>query len=102
MGVFFKKFSLSTRSSDLKINLSGRKKSFITDEWTSVKIFTAVLVLSVHHVSSSYNYLFQKDEVYLNLVLCYVPETVYRVTRHYNKSKQYIPYLYVKVKFYGR
>ena len=41
---------------------------------------------------------FQKDEVYLNLVLEYVPETVYRVARHYSKSKQTIPILYIKVR----
>ncbi|XP_022108540.1 glycogen synthase kinase-3 beta-like [Acanthaster planci] len=39
----------------------------------------------------------QRDEVYLNLVLEYVPETVYRVARHYSKNKQTIPILYVKV-----
>ena len=39
----------------------------------------------------------KKDEVYLNLVLEYVPETVYRVARHYSKSKQTIPILYIKV-----
>ena len=39
----------------------------------------------------------QKDEVYLNLVLEYIPETVYRVARHYSKSKQTIPILYIKV-----
>ena len=39
----------------------------------------------------------QKDEVYLNLVLEYVPETVYRVARHYSKNKQTIPILYIKV-----
>ena len=39
----------------------------------------------------------QKDEVYLNLVLDYVPETVYRVSRHYSKAKQTIPIIYVKV-----
>lgn len=39
----------------------------------------------------------QKDEVYLNLVLDFVPETVYRVARHFNKSKTTIPIIYVKV-----
>ena len=39
----------------------------------------------------------QKDEVYLNLVLDYVPETVYRVARHFNKAKTIIPIIYVKV-----
>jgi len=40
----------------------------------------------------------QKDEVYLNLVLEYVPETVYRVSRHFSKAKANIPIFYVKVK----
>lgn len=40
---------------------------------------------------------FQKDEVYLNLVLEFIPETVYRVARHYCKSKQTIPMLFIKV-----
>ena len=38
-----------------------------------------------------------KDEVYLNLLLEFIPETVYRVARHYNKQKQQIPLIYVKV-----
>lgn len=40
---------------------------------------------------------FQKDEVYLNLVLDYVPETVYRVARHYSRAKQTLPMIFVKV-----
>jgi len=39
----------------------------------------------------------QKDEVYLNLVLEYVPETVYRVARNCSKSKQTLPPLLIKV-----
>lgn len=37
------------------------------------------------------------DELYLNLVLEYVPETVYGVARQYQKSKQALPIIYVKV-----
>lgn len=37
--------------------------------------------------------------MYLNLVLDFVPETVYRVARHFNKAKTIIPIIYVKVKF---
>jgi len=45
-----------------------------------------------------YNFLsLQKDEVYLNLVLEYVPETVYRVARNYSKNKQTLPPLLIKV-----
>uniref|UniRef100_A0A1A8GUY9 [tau protein] kinase n=1 Tax=Nothobranchius korthausae TaxID=1143690 RepID=A0A1A8GUY9_9TELE len=42
----------------------------------------------------------KKDEVYLNLVLDFVPETVYRVARHFNKAKTSIPFIYVKVYMY--
>ncbi|XP_055331167.1 glycogen synthase kinase-3-like isoform X2 [Paramacrobiotus metropolitanus] len=41
-----------------------------------------------------------KDEVYLNLLLEFIPETVYRVARHYNKQKQQIPIIYVKLYMY--
>ncbi|RMC07663.1 hypothetical protein DUI87_17140 [Hirundo rustica rustica] len=41
-----------------------------------------------------------KDEVYLNLVLDYVPETVYRVARHYSRAKQTLPMIYVKLYMY--
>ena len=40
------------------------------------------------------------DELYLNLVLEYVPETVYRVARQYHKMKQTLPLLYVKLYMY--
>ncbi|KAJ1133087.1 hypothetical protein NDU88_011386 [Pleurodeles waltl] len=42
----------------------------------------------------------KKDEVYLNLVLDFVPETVYRVARHFTKAKTTIPVVYVKVYMY--
>ncbi|XP_044581688.1 glycogen synthase kinase-3 beta isoform X2 [Cotesia glomerata] len=42
----------------------------------------------------------KKDEVYLNLVLEYIPETVYKVARHYSKSKQTIPMSYIKLYMY--
>ena len=42
----------------------------------------------------------KKDELYLNLILEYVPDTVYRVARHYAKQRQNIPILYVKVYMY--
>lgn len=40
------------------------------------------------------------DEIFLNLVLEYVPETVYRVSRYYSKLKQPIPLIYVKLYMY--
>jgi hypothetical protein len=38
--------------------------------------------------------------VYLNLVLEFVPETVYRASRHYAKLKQVMPMLQVKLYMY--
>uniref|UniRef100_A0A915PZX3 Protein kinase domain-containing protein n=1 Tax=Setaria digitata TaxID=48799 RepID=A0A915PZX3_9BILA len=39
----------------------------------------------------------KKDELYLNLILEFVPETVYRVARHYSKLRQSIPIIYIKL-----
>lgn len=40
------------------------------------------------------------DEVYLNLVLEFIPETVYRISRHYSKVKTPIPTIYIKLYIY--
>ncbi|KAN0026536.1 hypothetical protein ACTFIV_007524 [Dictyostelium citrinum] len=45
-------------------------------------------------------YTSDNDEVYLNLVLEYVPDTVYRVSRHYSMSKQPVPNIFVKLYIY--
>eukprot|EP00250_Pteridium_aquilinum_P007062 c16857_g1_i1 orf=2-847(+) len=42
----------------------------------------------------------EKDEVFLNLVLEYVPETVYRIAKHYNRMSQRMPLLFVKLYTY--
>lgn len=42
----------------------------------------------------------RKDEVYLNLVLEYVPETVYRASRYFSKLKTVMPMLEVKLYIY--
>lgn len=42
----------------------------------------------------------EKDELYLNLVLEYVSETVYRVSRHYGRINQSVPVLYVQLYTY--
>ena len=40
------------------------------------------------------------DEVYLNLVLEYVPETIYSVSKHYNRRKEPIPIFSIKLYMY--
>ena len=42
----------------------------------------------------------QRDEVYLNLILEFVPETVYRASRYFNKMKTVMPILEVKLYIY--
>ncbi|KAG0221869.1 regulator of ime2 [Actinomortierella wolfii] len=42
----------------------------------------------------------KKDEVFLNLVLEYIPETVYRASRHYARLKQNMPMLQIKLYMY--
>ena len=39
----------------------------------------------------------KSEDVYLNLVLEFIPETIYRASRHYSKNKQPMPMLHIKV-----
>ncbi|MFQ6633313.1 hypothetical protein Gotur_010594 [Gossypium turneri] len=41
-----------------------------------------------------------KNELYLNLVLEYVPETVYQVSKHYTKMNYHVPILHVQLYIY--
>ncbi|KAI7734023.1 hypothetical protein M8C21_017924 [Ambrosia artemisiifolia] len=41
-----------------------------------------------------------RDDVFLNLVMEYVPETIYRVLEHYNNLHQSMPLIYVKLYTY--
>mgnify|MGYP006091790657 len=40
------------------------------------------------------------DEVYLNVVMEHIPETLYKVMKNYMKQKQNVPDLYVKLYAY--
>ena len=42
----------------------------------------------------------KSDDVYLNLVLEYIPETVYSVAKHFNRAKESMPLFSVKVYMY--
>ena len=41
-----------------------------------------------------------KDELFLNLVMEYVPESLYRVLKHYSTANQRMPLVYVKLYMY--
>jgi serine/threonine protein kinase len=42
----------------------------------------------------------EKDETYLHLVLEYVPDTVYRISKSYAKNAQRMPPIFVKLYTY--
>ena len=42
----------------------------------------------------------KSDDVYLNLVLEYIPETVYSVAKHYNRAKESMPLFSVRMYMY--
>ena len=49
-----------------------------------------------HHFFSTTD----KDELYLNLVLEYVPETVYRVAKYYSRMNHHMPLIFVQLYTY--
>ena len=55
-----------------------------------------VLQMQHHFISKGA----KPDDVYLNLVLEYVPETVYSVLKHYNRLKEPVPIICVKLYMY--
>lgn len=55
------------------------------------------IVTLCHHFVSKGN---KNDEVYLNLVLEYVPETIYSLAKHYNRNREPFPMLHIKIYMY--
>lgn len=66
-------------------------------ELQTMRILDHPNVVSLKHCFFSTT---DKDELYLNLVLEYVPETVYRIAKHYSRMNQRIPLIYVKLYTY--
>ncbi|PWA51664.1 Protein kinase, catalytic domain-containing protein [Artemisia annua] len=60
-------------------------KRYKNRELQTMRLLDHPNVVSLKHCFFSTT---EKDELYLNLVLEYVPETAYRVTRHYSKANQ--------------
>ncbi|CAI9101723.1 OLC1v1039117C3 [Oldenlandia corymbosa var. corymbosa] len=55
---------------------------------------------NVVHMKHCFYSTTEKNEVYLNLVLEYVSETVYRVSRHYSRMNHHMPTIYVQLYTY--
>eukprot|EP00250_Pteridium_aquilinum_P006455 c16378_g3_i1 orf=353-979(+) len=72
-------------------------KRYKNRELQIMRLFDHANVVSLKHCFHSST---DKDEAYLNLVLEYVPETVYRIVKHYNRMNQRMPLLFVKLYAY--
>lgn len=55
-----------------------------------------VVALKHHFVSKGS----KNDDVYLNLVLEYIPETIYSVSKYFTRRKEYMPIFSVKLYMY--
>ncbi|KAK4748978.1 hypothetical protein SAY87_026427 [Trapa incisa] len=95
-GVVFQAKCLET-SETVAIKKVLQDKRFKNRELQIMRLLDHPNVVSLKHCFFSTT---QKDELYLNLVLEYVPETVHRVIKHYTKMNQRMPLIYVKLYFY--
>ncbi|KAJ7531174.1 hypothetical protein O6H91_14G035200 [Diphasiastrum complanatum] len=72
-------------------------KRYKNRELQIMRLFDHPNVVALKHCFFSTT---EKEELFLNLVLEYVPETVYRISKHYNRLNQRMPLLYVKLYTY--
>ncbi|CAI9778828.1 unnamed protein product [Fraxinus pennsylvanica] len=95
-GVVFQAKCLETGET-VAIKKVLQDKRYKNRELQTMRLIDHPNVVSLKHCFFSTT---KKDELYLNLVLEYVPETVHRVIRHYSKMNQRMPMIYVKLYAY--
>ncbi|KAL0436022.1 UNVERIFIED_CONTAM: Shaggy-related protein kinase alpha [Sesamum radiatum] len=95
-GVVFQAKCLETGET-VAIKKVLQDKRYKNRELQTMRLLDHPNVVSLKHCFFSTT---EKDELFLNLVLEYVPETVHRVIRHYNKMSQRMPMIYVKLYAY--
>ncbi|OIW13469.1 hypothetical protein TanjilG_22260 [Lupinus angustifolius] len=95
-GVVFQAKCLETGET-VAIKKVLQDKRYKNRELQTMRLLDHPNVVSLKHCFFSTT---EKDELYLNLVLEYVPETVHRVIKHYNKLNQRMPLIYVKLYTY--
>ncbi|KAL3640114.1 Shaggy-related protein kinase epsilon [Castilleja foliolosa] len=95
-GIVFQAKCLETGES-VAIKKVLQDKRYKNRELQTMRLLDHPNVVSLKHCFFSTT---EKDELYLNLVLEYVPETAYRVARHYSKANQRMPMIYVKLYTY--
>ncbi|KAK9823027.1 hypothetical protein WJX81_000384 [Elliptochloris bilobata] len=92
-GVVFQATCLETGET-VAIKKVLQDKRFKNRELQIMKMMEHPNVVGLKHCFYSTT---EKDEVFLNLVLEFVPETVYRISKHYAKAGQRMPTLFVKL-----
>ncbi|XP_047325385.1 shaggy-related protein kinase alpha [Impatiens glandulifera] len=95
-GVVFQAKCLETGET-VAIKKVLQDKRYKNRELQTMRMLDHPNVVSLKHCFFSTT---NKDELYLNLVLEYVPETAHRVIKHYNKLNQRMPLIYVKLYSY--
>ncbi|KAL7200259.1 hypothetical protein ACSBR1_032225 [Camellia fascicularis] len=95
-GVVFQAKCLETGET-VAIKKVLQDKRYKNRELQTMRLLDHPNVVSLKHCFFSTT---EKDELYLNLVLEYVPETVHRVIKHYTKMNQRMPMIYVKLYTY--
>ncbi|GER55145.1 protein kinase superfamily protein [Striga asiatica] len=94
-GVVFQAKCLETGET-VAIKKVLQDKRYKNRELQTMRLLDHPNVVSLKHCFFSTT----EKELFLNLVLEYVPETVHRVIRHYNKMSQRMPMIYVKLYAY--
>lgn len=92
-GVVFQAKCLETGEA-VAIKKVLQDKRYKNRELQTMRILDHPNVVALKHCFFSTT---EKEQLYLNLVLEYVPETVHRVIKHYNKMNQRMPMIYVKL-----
>lgn len=72
-------------------------KRYKNRELQLMRLMNHANVISLKHCFFSTT---SRDELFLNLVMDYVPETMYKVLKHYSSSNQRMPLIYVKLYTY--
>ncbi|CAL9086605.1 unnamed protein product [Musa textilis] len=78
-------------------------KKVLQDKRYKNRELQIMLLLDHPNVVQLKHYFFsttEKDEIYLNLVLEYVSETLYRIVKYYSRMNQHLPLIYVKLYMY--
>lgn len=95
-GVVFQATCLETGET-VAIKKVLQDKRFKNRELQIMKMVDHPNIVKLKHCFYSHT---EKDETYLHLVLEFVPDTVYRISKHYAKNNQRMPNLFVKLYTY--